>query len=1430
MNNARQISEQDIAMWQKIMDTIKQITRFEAHVINMDGSEVTKAQRRCDFCDLLRSTGKGNSLCDRDNIENARKAVTEGRPVQYLCRHAGQVNYAIPIQIAGQRRICLIGEHVLVESPDLDKYRQLARDIGVDPEELVEAVKKLPVKPSREHEENKEIIENLLAKVEELVALNEIARIINDIPYLPDRLSFILDKALDFLQVSFGVIQLVDEDRGVLKIAAERSLRGDRIRELEIGTGITGWVAETGKVALVPNVLKDGRYVQFSDAVKSELAAPMKHAGKVIGVLDIESNEFNAFKKRDRELLMAFAEQAAVAISNARMLEELEQRRTFEQMGFREIYDAISRDFELDGVLNLIMRKASQLLHFDYGCILLIEKDELVTRCSYNLTAAEQTWRTPVGKGITGWVAENRKHLNVADVRREPRFIEVEKGVFSELAVPLIFREDVLGVFDINSTSTDAFSEEDVRQLSLFADQAAMAIGIAQLSHDLRLLDGLRRGSAVAHKYAKKLSGLWEMSRTTIKVAKLEEILGSATNTVMDILDAEACSIFLYNTDTGNLILRATRGLPQKLVGIASYDLGTGLIGHAVSIGESVRLEDGPSSRLWVGRYSEDLKNSVPSRDIKAVLFTPILLEDETLGVISVVNKKLVSGETKPVFSEQDQQMLEILCSQIAIVIKIAEFRKRADDISERQMSHLSIVHELGATLSETMDFSKLLEQTVELVPVLLKAEGCSIFLMDTRRKKLTLEATTGLQPTTDYPIEYEVGEGLTGWVAKHGRTLRLVNLDDPSERQQIAPDLQWSDKYRETLKDRSISKQFLGAPLKFRDETIGVIRISNKVNGRRFTEHDEDLLLALANLIVVFIKSAELRQRTSALFDMNELITSTLDVHKVLDIIMEKACSMLGAARGNVRLVDQKTNELMFRATYGPGWTDEMKLIHYKEGMGIGSHVIETKQPYVCNDVKDDPYYFELFPDVKSHLAVPLAFRGKLLGVLSIDSNEPNAFSKQHVEIMSILGAQAAIAIENARLYTKTSALYEIGRTLSQTLDVQDMLDTIVRKVAELFDSKLCSLFLRDEERNSFVLRASLSLPEELLGVAEYYEGEGLTGWVAKHGKILRLVVNTKSSNGLAEYAPDLYWKGKYKEFRGKVTVFASLTAPMKAGGRTLGVIRLNRPKPKPFTSDDEDLLNVITGHISIAIQNAQLLTDLRKADEMKTNFIASMTHDLKNPLSQVGLYAAVLKEGVEDSEKHQRYLDIIDDEVNRYRAMIDNLMYISKQEATEIRMPKTELIAQDIVRNSVNLHRLMAQDKQVKIKTKLPEHPVRMLGNAELLRQAMDNLIHNAIKYNFKGGTVGISLTDESGKVTLSVRDTGPGIAEEDKARIFEKFFQRNVSDVEVEEKSGAGLGLFIVKSIIEQHGGDVDFQSEVGKGTTFHVVLPKQGDQLT
>lgn len=220
----------------------------------------------------------------------------------------------------------------------------------------------------------------------------------------------------------------------------------------------------------------------------------------------------------------------------------------------------------------------------------------------------------------------------------------------------------------------------------------------------------------------------------------------------------------------------------------------------------------------------------------------------------------------------------------------------------------------------------------------------------------------------------------------------------------------------------------------------------------------------------------------------------------------------------------------------------------------------------------------------------------------------------------------------------------------------------------------------------------------------------------------------------------------------------------------------------------------------------------------------IANLSHDLKNPITQIKLYSEVLINGVKDIDEQRRYLEIIDDEISRFQAMTENLFYVSKVESSKIVIMKEQFAIQNIITDSLKLHRLMAEGKNIRIEIDLPECPLNILGDPHLLRRAIDNLIHNAIKYNYEAGKIKIALYEDTENVILFIEDTGPGIADEDKPRIFERFFQKNIPNISA--KGGTGLGLFATKDIIEKHDGNISFKSKVGEGTVFRIVLPKQG----
>ncbi|MBV9778338.1 MAG: GAF domain-containing protein, partial [Acidobacteriaceae bacterium] len=292
----------------------------------------------------------------------------------------------------------------------------------------------------------------------------------------------------DVIPYELFAILLFNERTRALRMRYSIGHRDEVAKNLsiKIGEGLTGSAAATRQPILSPDVRKDLRYLNALDAVRAELAAPMLVRGKLVGVIDLQSTRLNAFSEYDRALLALIASRVAIAIDNARLYRRVEQHnRTLRVLA--HISQEFSSILEIDELLTKIAVTVRALINFDAFSIYLIDEDRKLLRCRfaqrYDETATVEN--IELGKGLTGAAAESRQAVRVADVTQDPRYISAHREIRSEVAIPLVLRDRVIGVMDLESARIGFFKDDHVRTLSLLAPQIATSVENARLYEEL---------------------------------------------------------------------------------------------------------------------------------------------------------------------------------------------------------------------------------------------------------------------------------------------------------------------------------------------------------------------------------------------------------------------------------------------------------------------------------------------------------------------------------------------------------------------------------------------------------------------------------------------------------------------------------------------------------------------------------------------------------------------------------------------------------------------------------------------------------------------------------------------------------------------------------------------------------------------------------
>lgn len=561
----------------------------------------------------------------------------------------------------------------------------------------------------------------------------------------------------------------------------------------------------------------------------------------------------------------------------------------------------------------------------------------------------------------------------------------------------------------------------------------------------------------------------------------------------------------------------------------------------------------------------------------------------------------------------------------------------------------------------------------------------------------------------------------------------------------------------------------------------------------------------------------------------LSRVVATNSSVDEVLQQILDDAVKACRATRGFLAIVDHDRGELDVRYTAGEGWTEEKRLgrlkVSEETGRGITSRVAATGQPYRSGNVQEDPYYICAFEDVRSEIAVPLIDgANRVRGVINVESTEYDAFDDDCECTLRGLADLATIAITMADHRARESALVEIGKELNRFADTDELLQRVIDVASEALRFEDCSLFLLDVVTDKLVLRASRGPLAAKIGQATYELGEGLTGWTAQHGVPVRVT----------DPASDPRWKGRFEEIPAS-EVGAYMAVPIKIHRGVIGVIRVQRRKspykwfPNDFTEDDERMLTTIATQLGIALDNRRLVDQLVKAERMaawgemsarSAHMIGNRVFAIKGDINELEYLLSQQNidpgKALELMQSIKKGIFLLEEILNEFREFV---------KATQLETEEADL--NELVKQAVEegFPKRSATRLTLNLAPDLP----KIKADPKKLKRCFTEIIENSINFQPEGGEIHIStsMADSRSKkwlkpsqqsgdyVQVRFEDTGPGIDLDKKPKIFNPFYSTRAK--------GMGLGLSIVKGIVEAHNGTIYENGKPGKGARFTILLP-------
>ena len=507
------------------------------------------------------------------------------------------------------------------------------------------------------------------------------------------------------------------------------------------------------------------------------------------------------------------------------------------------------------------------------------------------------------------------------------------------------------------------------------------------------------------------------------------------------------------------------------------------------------------------------------------------------------------------------------------------------------------------------------------------------------------------------------------------------------------------------------------------------------------------------------------------ALVEIGQELASTIELEALLDRILRISREVFQFENAIIRLLDVSTSELITAASYG--YDDATVSPAIRLGQGVMGQVALSGEPVLVADVTVRSDYVPGIPGARSELAVPLMVRERVIGVFNVESCRPNAFSDADIAPLMTMAGQAAIAIENARLYENLRSMSERYRSLHQFNDrILQSAGVGIYAVDEHL--RITSWNRKIEEMSG--ISADEALGRNLFALLPGLESEGFA-------VRLRRVLEVGAPEKLRLAHRNLMGELRFQKRR---------LAPLKEGERTTGVL-------------------VIVEDVTEFKRLLEQTVQSEKLAEVG-RLSAGIAHEINNPLAVLS-YAAQLLLREDLSADQKELAERIDSEVDRLKALTGGLLTFSSSRETRKRAVNLNEVLADVLR----LVRYEFSRRSITLHEELGTVPL-LLADPNKLKQVFINLTINAAQAMKRSGTLTVRTeTAAGGEVVATVSDTGPGIPPAVRKQLFTPFFSTK------REGEGTGLGLYICRTIVVEHGGRIDVESQEGVGSTFRVVLP-------
>jgi GAF domain-containing protein len=1105
-----------------------------------------------------------------------------------------------------------------------------------------------------------------------------------------------------------------------------------------------------------------------------------------------------------------------------------------EQQALNMIAQAVSQSLHRDELLEIALDKVLEVTGRERGTIRLKDSVTGDVKLSAHRGFSEEEiaeLRRNMPHRISEQIFASGQPLVVndrAELRNTQSLLPQSRSV---AWIPIKARQKVVGVLGVSAGRPIPFRQREVDLLQAVGSVIGVAIENARLFEET----GRRaRELAALHAVTAAVSGSFD----------LDQILLKGLDAVLEVTEMEVGYIQFLDGHPPRLLLKAHRGMSELfLTRFQGRVRPGGKTEQIIATRQPLVLENIPADH--VGKFSGER--------VTAAAWVPITSKDKVIGVLTI------STKTRPTFPLAHLPLLASIGNTLGVALENARLFEETKQRAHEQ----AVLSAVAMAMSESLQLDELLRIALDRVLEVTGREQGYIRLKDPVTGNLTLAAHRGVSENYLQTLLHgRTPGGKSDRVFKSGEPL-VIN--DPEG-------FQLKEQTR-----REGNRSFVWIPLKVGGKTVGIVNVSTS-RPLPFQPREVELLKAVGNVIGVALENARLfnetersLERIRALREIDQAITTSLDLRTILDVLMEKIDLVLPYAAATVRLHNKESGFLEPVACRNLD-EEEWKKAQWKGGRGIANVVFEKRAPLIIRNAQADARVLDAAfyrkHSLTSYVGVPLRVKDDVLGVLGFYTKEEHEFTGEEVEFLMTLAGQAAIAIHKSQLYEEArtrekemqetnrmlSALHAVAAAASQSLDLDRVVRAAIEKITEILGFDATQIHVYNGRSDELVMRAYYEMdPKLFVSVRAFKVGQGIVGKVAESGQplIFEDVLTDPLYQSLSRT------KVSYQLGYHFFAVF-----PIRGKLRSLGTLACTGIDSRRLSSGEVQLLEAMADQIAVAIENTGLyeqLTqkvdelqfkteELQRANKVKDEFLSVMSHELRTPLNVVMGYTAMIKDqmvGAVNPEQSQ----ILEKLMSRVRSqldMVNSILQATQIQAATVALEREEVKLKDLLDGLKSDHSANLT-KPLTLIWDYPRDLPAIQSDGKKLKQILENLIHNAIKFTDQGCvTVSAKITEggmrkavSSGHeaeilpaadrllatgrrwLELRVADTGRGIPAQALSIIFEKFRQADSS--ETRRYGGVGLGLYIVKNFTELLGGAVEVETEEGKGSIFTVTIP-------